>query len=54
MIKLIVSDLDGTIVPEGIFDINPEYDKTFEKLLDKGVNVILASGRHEKKKKKLL
>ena len=46
MIKLIASDLDGTIVPEGTFDINPEYDKTFEKLLDKGMNVILASGRH--------
>lgn len=54
MIKLIVSDLDGTIVPEGTFDINPEYDKTFEKLLDRGVNVILASGRHANNIKKLL
>ena len=54
MIKLIVSDLDGTIVPEGTFDINEEYDKTFEKLLDKGINVILASGRHANNIKKLL
>ena len=54
MIKLIVSDLDGTIVPEGTFDINEEYDKTFEKILDKGINVILASGRHANNIKKLL
>ena len=31
MIKLIVSDLDGTIVPEGTFDINPEFKGECEK-----------------------
>lgn len=54
MIKLIVSDLDGTIVPEGTFDINPEFDKVFSTFIDKGVNVILASGRHANNIKKLL
>ncbi len=54
MVKLIVSDLDGTIVPEGTFDINPEYDKVFSKLIDKGINVILASGRHANNIRKLL
>ena len=54
MIKLIASDLDGTIVPEGTFDINPEYDKIFSEFIDKGVNVILASGRHANNIKKLL
>ena len=54
MIKLIASDLDGTIVPEGTFDINPEYGKVFSEFIDKGVNVILASGRHANNIKKLL
>lgn len=54
MVKLIVSDLDGTIVPEGTFDINHEYDKIFSKLIDKGVMVALASGRHYNNMKKLL
>lgn len=54
MVRLIVSDLDGTIVPEGTFDINDAYDKMFSKLIDKGVMVILASGRHYNNMKKLL
>lgn len=54
MVKLIVSDLDGTIVPEGTFDINKEYDIVFDKLLNKGINIILASGRHANNIKKLL
>ena len=54
MIKLIATDLDGTIVPEGTFDINKEYDITFEKLLDRGIKIILASGRHANNIKKLL
>ena len=32
MIKLIVSDIDGTLVKDGTLDINPEYmDMTSEK-----------------------
>lgn len=54
MIKLIATDLDGTIVPEGTFDINPEYDVVLSKLIEKGVNVILASGRHANNIRKLL
>lgn len=54
MVRLIVSDLDGTIVPEGTFDINGAYDKILSKLIDKGVNVIIASGRHYNNMKKLL
>ena len=45
MIKLIVSDCDGTIVPEATFDINKEYEEVIEKLIDKGIIFALASGR---------
>ena len=45
MIKLIVSDCDGTIVPEATFDINVEYESVIEKLIDKGIIFALASGR---------
>ena len=45
MIKLIVSDLDGTIVPEATFDIDKEYEVVIEKLINKGIVFALASGR---------
>ena len=32
MIKLIVSDIDGTLVPEGNTDLNPEYLEVIKKL----------------------
>ena len=48
MVKLIASDLDGTVVKEGTFDINVEYEEIFSKLIDRGVVIALASGRHYK------
>ena len=32
MIKLIVSDIDGTLVPEGNTDLNPEYLEVIKKI----------------------
>ena len=45
MVKLIVSDCDGTIVPEATFDINKEYELIIDKLIKKGIIFALASGR---------
>ena len=46
MIKLIVSDIDGTLVPEGSTDLNPEYLEVIKKLTEKGIVFAAASGRH--------
>ncbi|MDD7113241.1 MAG: HAD family hydrolase [Lachnospiraceae bacterium] len=45
MIKLIVSDVDDTLVPEGSVDLNPEYFDVIRKLQEKGVIFVGASGR---------
>lgn len=45
MIKLIVSDVDDTLVPEGGIDLNPEYFDVIRKLQAKGVIFVGASGR---------
>lgn len=45
MIKLICSDVDGTIVPDGTRDINPEFFEVVLKLREKGIQVAIASGR---------
>ena len=34
MIRLIISDIDGTLVPEGGSVVNPEYMVVIRKLLD--------------------
>ena len=39
MIKLIVSDIDGTLVPEGNTDLNPEYLEVIKKLTEKGITL---------------
>lgn len=46
MSRLIATDLDGTVLPEGTFDINPEYFEVIRKLHDQGDVVVAASGRH--------
>ena len=46
MIKFIVSDIDGTLVPEGNTDLNPEYLEVIKKLTEKGIVFAAASGRH--------
>jgi hypothetical protein len=45
MVRLIISDIDGTLVPEGSTRINPEYIDVIRKLVDRGVHFAVASGR---------
>lgn len=45
MIRLIVTDIDGTLVPEGGNTVNPEYMAVIRRLLDLGVRFAAASGR---------
>ena len=45
MIKLIVSDVDGTLVEDGSADINPELFEVILKLREKGIQFAIASGR---------
>lgn len=45
MIKLIVSDLDGTLIPEGTQDFEPGFFEALEELLDRGYDFYAASGR---------
>ena len=46
MIKLIASDLDETLLPEGTFDLNPEYFEVIRELKRKGILFVASSGRH--------
>lgn len=45
MIKLVVSDVDGTLVKDGTLEINPEYMDVIKKLRKKGVYFAVCSGR---------
>ncbi|MGN1031023.1 MAG: HAD family hydrolase [Butyricicoccaceae bacterium] len=45
MTKLIVSDVDGTLVPDSASTINPEYYEVIRALSAKGIQVVIASGR---------
>lgn len=45
MIKLIVSDVDGTLVPDGSPDMDPEVFEVILKLREKGMQFVVASGR---------
>lgn len=45
MIKLIATDIDGTLVADGTLDINPEYYDVIKELRKRGVIVLAASGR---------
>ncbi len=45
MIKLIVSDVDGTLVEDGSPALNPELFEVILKLREKGLQVVIASGR---------
>lgn len=45
MIKLIVSDVDGTLVPDGSPDVNPELFDMILKLRENGMQFAVASGR---------
>lgn len=45
MIKLIVSDIDGTLVEDGGNRLNPEYFDVILQLREKGIHFAAASGR---------
>ncbi|MDR1771808.1 MAG: Cof-type HAD-IIB family hydrolase [Hungatella sp.] len=45
MIKLIASDIDGTLVPDGGNELNPELYDVILKLRAKGIQFAAASGR---------
>ena len=45
MIKLVVSDIDGTLVPEGADKVNPELFACIRELKKKGIIFVAASGR---------
>ncbi|MGN0159054.1 MAG: Cof-type HAD-IIB family hydrolase [Brotaphodocola sp.] len=45
MIKLIVSDIDGTLLQDGGHELNPELFEVITKLRDRGVQFAAASGR---------
>ena len=43
MIKLIVSDVDGTLVEDGSGGVNPELFEVILKLREKGIQFAIAS-----------
>ena len=45
MIKLIASDIDGTLVSEGSHEISPEYFKVIRDLKEVGIRFCACSGR---------
>ncbi|MDO5410394.1 MAG: Cof-type HAD-IIB family hydrolase [Lachnospiraceae bacterium] len=53
MIRLIASDVDGTLVKDGSGSINPEYYEVISALCDKGIVFCIASGRQYASVKKL-
>jgi len=53
MIKLIASDIDGTLVPDGTPNIDPEIFDVIRQLQDRGVVFAGASGRQFVSMKKL-
>lgn len=44
-VKTLFTDLDGTLVKHS-GDVTEDVIKSVKKLLDKKINVVLASGRH--------
>lgn len=45
MIKMIASDVDGTLVEDGGAALTPEFYETIEKLKEQGIYFVAASGR---------
>lgn len=48
MIKLIATDIDGTLLEDGTLELNPEYFDVIRELQSRGVLFIAASGRQRK------
>ncbi|WP_434309166.1 HAD family hydrolase [Hominifimenecus sp. rT4P-3] len=47
MIRLVASDVDGTLVPNGTSQLNPAYFTIIEQLRALGIQFAVASGRQE-------
>ncbi len=47
MIRLVATDVDGTLVKDGTCDINPDYYNALVTLKRMGIKVVIASGRQE-------
>lgn len=45
MIRLVATDVDGTLVQESTSGLNPEYFQVIRQLTAQGIQVIVASGR---------
>lgn len=45
MIKLVASDIDGTLLPEGTKELNPEIYDIIRELKKHGIHFVVASGR---------
>ena len=45
-IKLIVVDIDNTILPAGKYEISARLKEDFHKALDQGIKVMVNTGRH--------
>ena len=53
LIKLIASDIDGTLVKDGTLAIDGEYMDVIRRLLDKGIIFVACSGRQYRSERKL-
>ena len=53
MIKLIATDVDGTLVKDGTMTINPEYMTVIRKLTEMGITFVVCSGRQYDSERKL-
>ena len=55
MVKLVVSDIDGTLVGDGqgAEFLSPEYFQEIERLYDKGIRFMVCSGRQRQSVKKM-
>ena len=48
MIRLIASDLDGTLLPEACQELSPRTRSLIAQILEKGIHFVVASGREYK------
>lgn len=53
MIKLIATDVDGTLVKDGTMQIDPEYMTVIKELVQKGIIFAVCSGRQFISERKL-
>lgn len=53
MIKLIATDIDGTLVKDGTMQIDAEYMQVIHRLVQKGIHFVVCSGRQFISERKL-